>query len=236
MWVIFEGADGVGKTTTLNNVTRLLNRQEIWPTDKQLTPLSVGIDPSLVIPTRHPGSTKLGSIIRDIVKNPDKHGISLDPTSTQMLMFTDHINFKHTILLPALSKRSIVLCDRCDLISGLIYGTATGINSQVLDNLIQIAAGPRADRVYLLTCKDQALNKRMSERVNKDHFETSSMHTKVIASYKSLLDNDTAKMTLLNRIVHINNVKFIETGETSPDKIAQEIAQDIVYAYAEKYG
>src|SRR4051812_21385176 len=105
LWVVFEGPDGVGKTTTMVAVAKALR---------------TALPNTEVIETKHPGSTKLGQHLRELVKYPERHGLEIDPLTSQMLMFADHTNFKHTLLLPALERGAIVLADRCDLISGLV--------------------------------------------------------------------------------------------------------------------
>lgn len=213
LWIVFEGPDGVGKSTTMQKVAERLR-------DKH---------PKLeVLETRHPGSTPLGAHIRDIVKYPEKHGFQIDALSSQMLMFVDHVNFKNTVLLPALNRGAIVLADRCDLISGLTYGMATGLDPAQYNTLVSLVSGPMIDRLYVLDCPSEVLDKRLGERGKGDRFETKEggMRSRVENEYRKLITGSVDRTILLNKIVPLYEIKFCSTLDTL-DQIAENVASDI---------
>lgn len=217
LWVVFEGPDGGGKTTTVRAVAELLT--------KKLPDIEI-------LTTRHPGSTPLGQHIRTIVKDPEKHGFELDALSTQMLMFTDHINFKHTMLLPALERGAIVLADRCDLISGLVYGAATGLDTTQLNSLMTLACGPKVDLLYVLWCTPEVQEERLLKRDVTDRFEAQALRQQVNQVYAHLYTGPAERTILVNRIVALDNVKYIDSN-WPVDIIAGTIAGLISKRYLE---
>lgn len=213
LWIVFEGCDGSGKSSTMAAVAEKLRDRR----------------PELeIIETRHPGSTTLGAHIRDIVKYPEKHGFKIDALSSQMLMFVDHVNFKNTVLLPALERGAVVLADRCDLISGLVYGMATGLDATQYNTLVSLVSGPLIDRLYVLDCPSEVLDKRLGERGKGDRFETKEggMRSRVENEYRKLITGSVDRTILLNRIVPLYEIKFCSTLDTL-NQIAENVASDI---------
>ena len=99
MYVIFEGVDGAGKSTTMNAVVDKLN--SIIP----------GFNPVM---TSQPGSTPLGKHIRQLVKYPPTidPSIQIDNLSRQLLYMIDMINYINVVLKPSLADRKAVFADR----------------------------------------------------------------------------------------------------------------------------
>lgn len=205
LWIVFEGPDGAGKTTTMEAVA------------KRLRALEPGLE---VIETRHPGATPLGQHIRKLVKTPSFFDVSikLDPLSEQMLLAVDHVNFKSTILEPALERGAVVLADRCNLISGLVYGVASGLRVSKMNAIFDLMVHPRVDQMFVLTATDDVLSRRMESRnLPKDKFERLSG---VLDAYSTLLTKSPEQIAVVNRIVSIDNVQYVVTGDH------QDVAQD----------
>jgi len=93
MFVVFEGADNVGKTTQVKEVADLL--RNVYDKD--------------VITTRAPGGTHIAEAIRTFI-----HTLNVDvkdPVCT-MLMLTAQLEQVNAIIKPSLTDGKIVLCDR----------------------------------------------------------------------------------------------------------------------------
>lgn len=218
IWVVFEGADGTGKTTVMSAVAAELRKR---------------VPDVEVVTTRHPGSTPLGAHIRSIVKHPEQHGLTIGPLSSQMLMFTDHISFKEDVLCPALERGAIVLADRCDLVSGLVYGTATGVSTSIINAMMGVAANPRIDMLYILRCEPDVQAKRLAGREGSDRFEAADVRAKVNARYASLLTSGSAERTIMvNKVAALENITYVNT-EGPIDEIARVLAASIVRRYLE---
>jgi dTMP kinase len=92
MFVTFEGPDGAGKTTQIKLVYD-----------------SLVANGYKVIKTREPGGTKAAEAIRALLLNPD---IPLLPETEVKLHFAARHEHIETLIKPALTAGTIVLCDR----------------------------------------------------------------------------------------------------------------------------
>lgn len=151
-YVVFEGGDYAGKSTTLSMVA--LRLQEICDRKVHIT--------------RHPGSTEFGSGLRGLVKN---RNLVVDPIARQCVYAADAINFVNTMLVPALENGDIVLADRSSFVSGVIYSIADEIDRETYDKIWTIINPPIIDKLYVLQCDDDTLLSRMALRSNEDHYD-----------------------------------------------------------------
>lgn len=101
MLVVFEGADGAGKTTLMAAVNRYLKLNAI-PT----------------VSTREPGGTALGQSIRELLL-ADAGAFMSTRAQIHMFMATKYQLYQE-IINPALAEGKVVLCDRGTL-SLLVY-------------------------------------------------------------------------------------------------------------------
>ena len=215
LWVVLEGPDGVGKTTAQKLVAQKLR---------------TALPESKIIESRHPGATPLGKLIRTIVKDPESLGIKDEtgPLATQTLMIVDHIDFKQKILIPELNAGSIIISDRSDLISCLVYGIRSGIPPQTLYSLINVAANPCIDRLFLLQCPANIAAKRIGDRGALDKFERL---TGIADAYNELLVKNSLLLynhnSIVNKVVSYNNIITINAAQ-STEEVAEKISKDIL--------
>jgi len=214
LWIVLEGPDGVGKTTAMDAVA------------SQLAAARPDLE---IIKTRHPGATPLGRHLRQLVRAPADINpeIKLGALAIQLLMVVDHINFKDLVLEPALNRGAIVLADRCDLISGLVYGSASGLSPLQINSLFNLAARPRLDRLYVLTCPVELAKERLQARQGNrlDEFERLDG---VMDIYRTLLSKSSQeRLVLLNRVVALENVKYIDSCPPADD-VARAISTDVL--------
>lgn len=93
LFVVFEGGDGVGKSTqVVELVTRLQNRR---------------IEPVL---TRQPGGTPIGAKLRKLLLDPGHPELT---ARTEALVYAaDKAQHVEEVILPALARGDVVVCDR----------------------------------------------------------------------------------------------------------------------------
>lgn len=91
-FIVFEGGEGAGKTTQLQELaTRLASsRREI-------------------VCTREPGGTMLGQRIRDLVLDQT---LAVSPRTEALLFAADRATHVETVIRPLLARGVVVLCDR----------------------------------------------------------------------------------------------------------------------------
>ena len=92
-FITFEGTEGVGKSTQLQNAADTLT--------------SLGID---VVVTREPGGTPMAEKIRELLLAPREEPVH--ETTELLLMFAARAQHLHNRILPALAAGNWVLWDR----------------------------------------------------------------------------------------------------------------------------
>jgi dTMP kinase len=92
-FITFEGLDGVGKSTQMENLAGYLRER--------------GRD---VITTPEPGGTVIGQKLRSVLLSSLTEGLS--PLAELALMFADRAQHIDELILPALQRGAWVLCDR----------------------------------------------------------------------------------------------------------------------------
>lgn len=138
--IVFEGPDGVGKTTVAEKVSERLREK--------------GDDVLLLsFPGNEPKS--LGKLVYDIHHNPASCGIdSLSPLSLQALHIAAHIDCIESRILPAISNKKTVVLDRYWW-STVVYGLVAGIPKNVIDAMVALEKTIwrkiRPDNLFLIT-------------------------------------------------------------------------------------
>lgn len=130
LFITFEGIDGCGKTTQLENVKKLLEEN--------------GID---CVTTREPGALKLGSQIREILLHYD--GVVAD--NCEMFLFlADRSQHVETFIKPMLAEGKVVLCDRHTDSTIAYQGYGRGGDVEKLTELNKIATNGLVPNLTLL--------------------------------------------------------------------------------------
>lgn len=216
LYVIFEGNDGAGKTTTMLAVAEEMRRR--FPT----------LDPIL---THHPGSTPLGKHLRKLVKFPEQidPNIYIDDLSRQMLYMVDTISFIKTLLEPALRENKTVFADRSSFISALVYGLADGLSLNDITRLFDIITPPKANRLYILQCPWEVSKDRIhADRGVLDHYDKKppDFFNKVEQIYQNLITGPSERTILITKSVALDNIVYVDT--TMPkDRVVKGIADDM---------
>lgn len=137
---VFEGSDGVGKTTVAEGVFKELKKR-----GEDVLYLS--------FPGREPRS--LGKLVYDIHHNSKSFGIDhISPISLQTLHIAAHIDCIEDRILPAIASKKTVILDRFWW-STVAYGIANGIQRNVIYSLIelekQVWNNFKPNRLFLIT-------------------------------------------------------------------------------------
>ncbi|HEV2576740.1 MAG TPA: dTMP kinase [Acidobacteriaceae bacterium] len=114
-FITFEGLDGAGKTTQLRRLAAALESEG-----------------HRVVTLRQPGGTRLGDRIRGVLldsKSETELG-EIAPAAEMALMFADRAQSLKEIILPALDRREIVLCDRYTDSSEAYQGAGRGLGAE----------------------------------------------------------------------------------------------------------
>ncbi|MDO5683688.1 MAG: dTMP kinase [Propionibacteriaceae bacterium] len=93
LFIVFEGGDGVGKSTQVRHLSEWLREQG-----------------QQVLVTHEPGDTEVGLKLRQIVLDPATGHI--DPRAEALLLAADKAQHLHELVRPALASGTVVVCDR----------------------------------------------------------------------------------------------------------------------------
>ncbi len=186
LFITFEGADGSGKTTQLNNIKTFLEEK--------------GYD---VVITREPGALDIGQKIRNILLHHD--GIVADRCE-MFLFLADRAQHVETFIKPAIQSGKIVLCDRHTDSTIAYQGYGRGQDIELLKKLNSIAVnGLIPDLTLLFDVSTETAQQRVGNE--KDRMESAGIefHKKVRNGYLEL------QKEYPNRIKLINANNSIET-------------------------
>jgi dTMP kinase len=124
LWISFEGIEGTGKST---QIERLANR--------------LGEAGHRVTVTFEPGGTELGQRLRTLLLQPADE--PMDPLTEMLLYSADRVQHLKEVILPALDRGELVLCDRY-LDATLAY---QGYGRQLgVERILEIHSQPPLDR------------------------------------------------------------------------------------------
>lgn len=187
-FITFEGPEGSGKTTVLNQINKLLSENYN------------------IISTREPGGVPTGEEIRNILLEGENIDIR-----TEALLFAasrrEHLVEK---VIPALKNNKVVLCDRY-IDSSLAYqGYARGIGIEEVKKINEFAInGLYPDLTIYLDIdaevgRERILkNQRSQNRLDK---ETLNFHQKVIDGYKTLIKTNPERFKVVDATQNIESV------------------------------
>jgi len=189
-FVTFEGGDGSGKSTQLRMLERhLLARGQAF------------------ISTREPGGTPLGRLIRQALLEVGDQPLGL---ATEMFLYlADRAQHVKDVIVPALERGNIVLCDRYTDSTLAYQGYGRGIDLGLLRQLNQIAdCGVKPDLTLLLDCPAAVGLLRTAERVAaaargsvpEDRFERerAEFHDRLRAGYLELAQAEPGRFRVIN--------------------------------------
>lgn len=152
-FITVEGTEGVGKTSNLDFIERLLR--------------DAG---KAVVRTREPGGTALGERLRAILLDAGEDGI--DDDAELLLMFAARAQHLAEVIRPALNAGKWVLCDRFTDATYAYQGGGRGVPASRIAVIEQWVQGDlRPDLTLLLDLPVERGLARAGERSSPDRFE-----------------------------------------------------------------
>jgi dTMP kinase len=178
-FITFEGLDGVGKSTQMENLAVNLRER--------------GID---LITTREPGGTAIGEKLRTVLLSSRTAGLS--PLAELGLMFADRAQHIDEQILPALQRGQWVLCDRFTDSSEAYQGGGRELGSETVLQLHKILCRDLQPDLTILMVSDVARtvararrrnveqSKTMAEDENRFEKESRAFYNRVLAAYMAI--------------------------------------------------
>lgn len=132
LFITLEGPEGAGKSTNREYLAALLREQ--------------GID---VLLTREPGGTPLAERVRELLLAPSDESMASD--TELLLVFAARAQHLAQVIVPALQRGAVVLCDRFTDATYAYQGGGRGLDVQriaQLENFVQGALRPDLTLVF----------------------------------------------------------------------------------------
>ena len=179
VFVVFEGGDGVGKTTQVDLLCSWL--------------ANAGRE---VLRTFEPGDTTVGAMIRRIVLDPATGEMS--PRAETLLYAADKAQHIFSVVRPALQRGAVVVCDR--YVDSMLAYQGAGRVLQLAD-LEHIARWATEDvRPDLTVVLDAELSDGVQAKSNKDRLESAGdgFHERTRQFFLELARREPERYLVLN--------------------------------------
>jgi dTMP kinase len=182
-FITFEGLDGVGKSTQIENLARWLRER--------------GID---AIITPEPGGTALGQKLRTVLLSSRTSGLS--PLAELALLFADRAQHIDELILPALHRGQWVLCDRFTDSSVAYQGGGRELGTAIVWQLHKILCRDLQPDLTILMVSNPAASvararrrnlkqsRRSRDDENRFEQENRAFYQRVHDSYLAIAERD----------------------------------------------
>lgn len=180
--ISFEGPDGAGKTTVLEQVLPVLQEK--------------GYD---IITTREPGGVEIAERIRDVILDV-KH-VAMDNKTELLLYMAARRQHYVEKVLPALEAGKVVLIDRFIDSSIAYQGAGRGLDKDIIRRLNDFATDGRKPDLTLYFDVESEIGlariaKNAEREVNRLDLEKLDMHKRVREGYLALTEQEKRIVTI----------------------------------------
>lgn len=151
--IAVEGLEGAGKSTALNTIKRFLTKRV----------------PGLIT-TREPGGTRVGEVIRNVIKEPSAE--PLDPRAELLLLYAARVQLIEQVIRPALREGNWVLADRFELSTFAYQGGGRKLSQDMIAQLSSFCLNDfKPDLIVFLDISPEMGLRRARKRGKSDRIE-----------------------------------------------------------------
>lgn len=191
--ISFEGPDGAGKTTVINQLLPILSEK---------------LNQSIVS-TREPGGVDIAERIRDVILDVN-HTSMDDKTELLLYMAARRQHFVEKVL-PALKSGKLVLIDRFIDSSVAYQGSGRGLDKQVISWLNDFATDSRKPDLTLYFDIDSEtglarIAKNAEREINRLDLEKLEMHQRVRQGYLELAELEKSRVVTIDASQNLEQV------------------------------
>ena len=190
-FITVEGTEGVGKSTNIDFLCRLLKERNIE-----------------VVLTREPGGTPLAEELRELLLTPREEKVSQD--TELLLMFAARAQHLENVIRPALARGAWVISDRFTDATFAYQGGGRGVSYTHIESLEKIVQhGLRPDLTLLLDLPVDVGLKRASARSEPDRFEREKLafFERVRDAYLQRASAESERFAVINAELSIQEVQ-----------------------------
>jgi dTMP kinase len=188
-FITFEGLDGTGKSTQMRKLAAVLR--------------AAG---HKVVETREPGGTAAGEKIRRVLL--DSSTEDLAPLAEMALMFASRAQHIEEVIVPALERGQIVLCDRFTDSTEAYQGSGRKLGSAVVIELHRLLCGGLQPDLTILLESDPAMSVGRARRRNQ-----AATHRANLSKSGSGSNKNAGKHPDENRFEQQNRAFFVRVRE-----------------------
>lgn len=183
VFITFEGGDGAGKTTLIDQLYRDLQTRQLP-----------------VLKTRAPGGTEVGQQIRNLLLHTRKD--TLDRRCELLLFLADRAQHVEEVILPALAQGTIVLCDRYNDSTVAYQGGARGFSPEMVEDLCSFACQDLKPHLTLYLDVDPAVGLLRAAQAGfqKDRIESEDLtfHYKIREAFRLIAQEEPHRFQILD--------------------------------------
>ncbi len=168
-FITFEGIDGAGKSTHIEPLAESLRSRGLT-----------------VVCTREPGGTPLAEQLRGLILNESMGGVA-----ETLMVFAARSDHLARVIVPALGRGEVVLCDRFTDATFAYQGFGRGQDLAVLQALERwVQAGVQPDLTLWFDVEPALAARRRAEARSADRFEAEDLafFERVRAGYRARME------------------------------------------------
>jgi dTMP kinase len=178
LFITFEGPEGSGKSTHSKLLCRYLRKK--------------GYE---VIHAREPGGTIIGEKIRKILLDPRNK--NMHEICELFLYIANRAQVVKEIILPALKKGAIVICDRFLDATVAYQGYGSGLDIKLIRYIGRLATGGIKPDLTILLDIDTLEGLKRSKRHDRMENKTIGYHRRVRKGYLTLAKEEPGRIKLI---------------------------------------
>jgi dTMP kinase len=171
--IVFEGPEGVGKTTQLGLVSEWLDARAIAH-----------------VRVREPGGTALGDQIRQLLLDPNNQ---IEPRAEALLFMASRAALVSGVVAPALVRGDLVLVDRFFLSTYAYQVAGRGLSEDEIRSSNRLATGdivPDLTLLFSAPAREREQRQRMRGSPDRIESEGSAFHARVADAFADFLSPD----------------------------------------------
>jgi len=167
LFITFEGSDGCGKSTQAKLLADAMRKK--------------GYN---IVRTREPGGSLFSEHLRKIILNP-KHRVN--PVAELLLYEASRAGHTAEVIVPALKKNWIVICERYSDATVAYQGYGRGLNMKDLKFVDRVATGGRKPdiTIFMKLPSGKCLG-RIKRKKDRLELEKNSFHRRVARGYREI--------------------------------------------------
>lgn len=177
IFITFEGPEGSGKTTQIELLRQYLSKKG-----------------KSVLVTREPGGEKIAEKIRHLLLSPK---YSPMPLTELFLYSASRIQHVENVIMPALKKGKIVLCDRFSDATMAYQGYGRGISKELIKKINKFASKGLKPRLTILMDIEPGLGLKRARNIDRMEGESLAFHRKVRQGYLALARKEPCRIKIV---------------------------------------